>query len=30
VLVTRATQIDAGFEANVHADMIATLDRRTA
>ena len=29
VLLTRAAQIDAGFNANVLADMIATLDRFT-
>jgi len=29
VLLARATQIDAGFDATVLADMIATLDRFT-
>ncbi len=29
VLLARVAQIDAGFDANVHADMIASLDRFT-
>jgi Nucleotidyl transferase AbiEii toxin, Type IV TA system len=29
VLITRATQIDAGFDTTVLADMMATLDRFT-
>ena len=29
VLLARATQIDAGFDARVLADMLATIDRFT-